>query len=307
MKQLTFIIVLFISCSNLFAQTEEEAVPTSPWIKGGRIGLNLNQSTLSNWAAGGASSVSGNAFFSVIADYKDDKQFWNNSLDLGYGLLKEEDSERQKTEDKIVLMSSYGRQLSDTQDKWFYSAALDFRTQFDEGFDLGSDTPDKPISDFMAPAYMLVTLGLDWKPVDYFSVKFGVLSSKMTFVLDDTLSAAGAFGVEPGDKFRFEGGGTLVLNFNKEIFENVTYISNLTLFSNYEQSPDKIDVNWENTLNMKINKFLTANIYNQLIYDYDVKFEEFDTDGNLIKSEERVQFKNILGLGIAYNFGGSRG
>jgi hypothetical protein len=135
----------------------------------------------------------------------------------------------------------------------------------------------------------------------------------MTFVNDQILADAGAYGVDPrdgdvaGKKFRSEFGGTFVANFNKEIFENTTLTSNLLLFANYIESPLRVDVNWENTLNMKINNFLTANIYNQLIYDYDIQFDVLDADGNVTGTEDKVQFKNILGLGLAYNFGGQRG
>ena len=295
------LILIAIVC---FTQVAIAQTDTTYWKKGGSLGLNFNQATLSNWAAGGASSVSGAGYLTVIADYAKGDTYWKNSFEIGYGLLKEKGRAQQKTEDKIILTSSYGKQLSQSNDKWFYSASLDFRTQFAEGFADGDN--DQYISRFLAPAYLLTSAGFNWKPSEYFSVKFGVLSGKMTIVNDDTLAARGAFGVDPGEKIRMELGGTITANFNKEIFENGQFISNLILFSNYLEYPERIDVNWENTLNMKINSVLSANLYNQLIYDYDIRFDVVGENGE-ITTEDRVQFKNILGLGLTYKFGGSRG
>ncbi len=307
MKKYFLFSYLILSTFFSYSQTD-----TTYWNKGGKIGVNFNQSTLSNWAAGGSSSVSGGAYFSQFFDYLKGRSKWNTSLELGYGLIKEEGTPQRKTDDKIILSSSYGYQLSANDTKWFMSALLDFRTQFDEGFD--SEEPDKLISNFMAPAYLLSTIGIEWKPTNYFSMGIGPLSSKYTFVFDQTLADAGAYGVDPGKNIRAELGGTVAATFDKEIFENVQLKSNLMLFSNYMKNPDKIDVNWENTINMKINSVLSANLFNQLIYDYDVRFDVVDDAGTPILdgngdpvTEDKVQFKNILGIGISYKFGGVRG
>lgn len=298
--KLTKLIFLYLALPiAAVAQTD-----TTYWNVGGNLGANFNQSTLTNWAAGGANSVAGAAYANFIFDYAKDRAVWQNTVELGYGFIQESGEEQRKADDKIVLNSSYGYKLSPTSDTWKLNALLDFRTQFAEGFN--DDDYDNYISKFMAPAYLLASLGIDYNPVEYFSVKFGPLSSKMTIVMDDSLSSIGAFGVDPGDEIRLELGGLLTARFQKEIFTNGTLTSNLQLFTNYLDHPDRIDVNWENNLVMRINNFLSANIYNQLIYDYDVKFEKLDADGNLIDLEERVQFKNILGLGLTVTFGGVR-
>jgi len=48
---------------------------------------------------------------------------------------------------------------------------------------------------------------------------------------------------------------------------------------------------------MKINKFLTANITTNLLYDDDIMIK--DADGNI---GPRVQFKEILGVGLTFKF-----
>lgn len=108
---------------------------------------------------------------------------------------------------------------------------------------------------------------------------------------------AGAFGVEPGRKSRFEFVGSVKLFFKTDLMKNVSLRKNLVMLTNYLDEPQNIDVNWEVYLNMRINQYLSANISTHLIYDDDV----------MIKNKEgiegaRVQFKEIFGIGFSYKF-----
>ncbi|MEP2026637.1 MAG: DUF3078 domain-containing protein [Reichenbachiella sp.] len=300
MKQ--FILSIFLlSPAILFAQSD-----TTYWNKGGSFGINFNQATLTNWAAGGSSSIAGGTYFKYFFDYKKGNNRWKNTIDMGIGLIKEAESKERKSDDRLVFTSSYGKKI-DAKEVWFYNATVDFRTQFAKGYGETDVNQENYISKFMAPGYLMVSLGIDWKPKEYFSITISPLTSKITFVNDDQLAAIGAFGVDPGDKYRAELGGKFLATFDKEIFTNGTLTSTLILFSNYTENPEKIDVNWENTLTMKINNVLSANIYNQIIYDYDIKFEEVDGSGDVIGFTDKWQFKNIIGLGLALQFGGKRG
>ncbi|MEO9966417.1 MAG: DUF3078 domain-containing protein [Reichenbachiella sp.] len=296
-----FIAILVMVSSSLFAQTD-----TTYWNKGGAFGINFTQATLTNWSAGGSSSISAATNFKYFFDYKRKNVLWKNTLDMGIGVIKEEESKQRKADDRLVFTSSYGRKIKEN-DKWYYNATIDFRTQFAKGFSAEDVNQENYISKFMAPGYLMASMGVDWRPNEYFSITISPLTGKFTFVNDDRLAAAGAFGVDPGNKLRSEIGGKFIATFDKEIFKNGSLTSNLILFTNYTKNPNKVDVNWENTLTMKINDVLSANIYNQIIYDFDIKFEKFDTDGTLVSSEDKWQFKNIFGLGLALKFGGTRG
>lgn len=304
MKKLLLVLILI---SPLFTYAQSD---TTYWNKGGKFGANISQSTLTNWSAGGSNTIAGAVYFNYIFDYKKDDILWQNTIDMGIGWIKEARSEQQKADDRLVLTSSFGKKLSSNNDKWFYNVTADFRTQFAKGYNAEDDpNQTKPISKFMAPGYLLTSLGIDYRPNDHFNVAISPITGKFTFVQDDSLSAAGAFGVDPGEKFRAELGMSMKASFNKEIVENVQFTSNLLLFSDYIENPDKIDVNWENILTLKVNDWLSANIYNQIIYDYDIKFYDVDGAGEPILSTEtdKWQFKNIIGLGLALQFGGSRG
>ena len=92
--------------------------------------------------------------------------------------------------------------------------------------------------------------------------------------------------------------------------ENVSFQTNIDLFSNYSEDPQNIDVNWDNVLSMKINKFLTSTITTSLIYDHDIKIQETKSDGTPKLDAEgnpeigpRTQFKYVIAVGFQYKFG----
>jgi hypothetical protein len=64
-----------------------------------------------------------------------------------------------------------------------------------------------------------------------------------------------------------------------------------------------VDVNWDLLLNFTINEYLSASLVTQLIYDYDIKFGT-DTTGDGVPDtfSDRVQFKELFGLGLTYSF-----
>jgi len=306
-----FLIAFFFSIpSVLLAQSSD----TTYWSSGGVSSITFSQVTLNNWAAGGNNSVAFNGYLNLHADYTKDRSIWENSLELGYGLVKQEKSDFVKSDDKINLTMKYGRQLVKDKNKLYWSMNFNFRSQFDDGF--APDDPDTPISKFLAPGYLVIALGLDWKPSEYFSLTYAPLTGKITIVSDQSLADAGAFGVDPaqvdnagviiagtGSKSRSEFGSYLTASFKKEILENINLESKIQLFSNYKENPQNVDVNWENALIMKINKYLSASIINQLIYDEDIDIPDFDENGTQTGASPKVQFKNILGLGLSYNFG----
>ena len=157
------------------------------------------------------------------------------------------------------------------------------------------------ISNFFAPAYLTAAVGLSYQPNAYFSAFLAPVSGKMTFVTVPELRER--YGVDPGRSTRSEFGGYLRTVFSKNDFQapflrNITLTSKLDLFSNYLDHPQYIDVNWELLIAMKVNKFLSVNINTNLIYDFDVKTKNADgTDG-----PAKVQFKELLGIGLSYNF-----
>jgi hypothetical protein len=317
MKTRTIVtILLIIGCSvKIYGQVTEaekalrtqSADTINGWKKGGVLAVTLAQTSLTNWASGGQNSVSVNGLFSGFANYKKGKAVWDNSLDLGYGLLKQGKSEDfRKTDDKIDFLSKYGHEAFKN---FYYAALFNFKTQMTPGYNYPDAT--NKISDLFSPAYITLALGLDYKPNAYFSAFIAPFTGKFTFVTDQTLSDLGAFGVTPGKTSRSEFGGYLRAiysknDFKSEFLKNVSFTTKIDLFSNYADKPQNIDVNWETLIAMKVNKYLTVNLNTQLIYDDNIKVPFDKNDNGVVETGEsvgsKIQFKEIFGVGLAYNF-----
>jgi hypothetical protein len=301
-KTIQFLLLVGI-VSFTASTTQAQDADTTYWTKGGVAALTFSQVSLTNWAAGGNNNVSVNGFFNLFANYKKSKLDWSNNLEMGYGVVKQgQDATPQKTDDIIIATTQLGYQLKG--DKLFWSSLLDFRTQFVEGL----DEEGNRISDRMAPGYLLVATGLDWKPSPVFSLTYAPVTGKFTFVTDDALAAAGAFGVTPGENFRAELGSFLKMKLAKDnIVKNVNFSSKLELFTNYVENFGNVDINWQNLVAMKVNSWLTVNWQTQLIYDDDIKIASgVDASGEPTGFAPRTQFKSVFGVGLSFQFGDSK-
>lgn len=286
------------------------------WKMSGVFGVNFAQTSLTNWAAGGQNSIALNGFFSYNADYYKGKSVWTNSLDMGYGLLRQgKETGFMKTDDKIDLLSKYGRQAFKD---FYYAGMFNFKTQMAPGYNYPNDSVK--ISDWLAPAYAVAAIGLDYKPNKYFSAFLAPFTGKLTYVGNQQLADLGAFGVDKaefdnngvlvkkGIRTKYEFGGYIRLiysrnNFEHALLKNVSFTTKLDLFSNYLHNTQNVDINWETLISLKVNKYITVTINNNMIYDDDITiYVDKDNDGVIDAQGPRLQIKNILGVGFAYKF-----
>lgn len=283
------LILLFLLPAFAFAQDETK---DTLWTTSGSTTFNFSQVSLNNWAAGGKSSMSGVFMVNYAANYKKDKISWDNTFDFRYGFLKEEDQKLRKSDDMIDISSKLGIAA---KGNWNYSGLLNFKSQFASGYNY-PDT-DNPISKFMAPGYLNLGLGMDYK-TDKISVLLAPVSGKFTFVTDNDLADAGAFGVDPGDKMRSELGAIAKVQLKTDIMKNVTLDSKIDLFSNYMDKPQNIDIDWTMKIIMKVNDYLSANLITQMIYDDDVLILDPDSGSEV----PRLQFMESFGVGLTFKF-----
>lgn len=284
---------------------------TDGWKKNVLTSLNLTQTSLTNWAAGGQNSFSGNGLLALSGSYKKGKGMWENYLDIGYGTIKQGKSAPWwKTDDKFDLTSKYGRKITGD---WYYAALMNFKTQMAPGYNYPNDSIK--ISDLLTPGYLIGALGINFIPDTNFTLFIAPVTAKTTFMNDQKLADAGAFGVDPaeydatgklvsnGKTIRTEFGSFLRLFYKKSLMENIFFQTKLDLFSNYMNNPQNIDVSWEILLAMKVNKYFTANLNTHLLYDDDTDIEvDSNSDGITDKTGPRTQFKEILAVGFSYTF-----
>jgi len=279
--------ILFVMAAVSAVMAENENKEEGPWKFEGFISQQLNQVSFSNWAAGGENNFTTTSIFNLSGVYEKDRNSWENKLDLAYGFIRTGDTPARKSTDRIKFLSKYARKMTD---KLSLAALADFQSQFAKGYKY-PDT-EVVISKFLSPGFLTTSVGLEYKPVDYFSVYLSPAAGKFTFVTDPDLSAAGAFGVPAGEKVNPEFGAYASITFDKEVFENVKIASKLDLFNNFTDSDKdnrkRIDVNWLTGVNMKINRFLSASLGLHLIYDHDISSD--------------VQLHQMLGVGFSYSF-----
>jgi len=270
------------------------------WKHKNLIGFDMNEVAFVNWNAGGQNSVSGLFRVEFARIYKKLHTVWKNEVSARYGLNEQQDKGLIKTDDEIRLASTFGYR-KDTISNWYFSSLFNFKTQFTDGYQNPEDTD--PISKFFAPAYVYLGVGAQFNPrAKTFSIYLSPLTLKSTYVFDDTLSAEGAFGVEPGQTTRHELGILVQTKWEKEIFKNVAIVNNLDLYTDYINNFGNIDVDWVLSFQFKINKLFQANFRGHLIYDDDIKIKETDENGDIETLGAQVQLKQQLGIGIVYSF-----
>lgn len=307
MKRVIFAAAMILAVMNVVSQTTEaekqlltqKEDTLMGWKKGGVINISTSQTSLTNWASGGQSSVAIGGLLSLFAHNKQEKSLWENYLDMAYGSMKQgKDAGWWKTDDKIDFTSKYGLKAAE---KLYYAGLVNFKTQLTNGYNYPDD--EAKISGFFAPAYLLGALGIDYRPSENFTLFVAPVTLKMTFVNDDDLADAGAFGVDPGDHLRSEFGGYLRAFLKKDLMENITFQTKLDLFSNYLDNPECIDVSWESLLSLKVNKFISATLSTHLLYDDDVNIAiDNNDDGTPDEFGPRVQFKEVLAIGFSVKF-----
>jgi len=254
------------------------------WKHTGLTSLTVGQSSLTNWVAGGNNTFTGDFIFNVSMNYLKDKVFWDNNLAVEYGTVYSSATDWEKSADKLNLTSIAGRKISKD---WSLSALLNFYTQFANGYDY-TVSNRQYISTLMAPGYLNIALGFTYKPSAKYTLFLSPISERATFVLDDSLSRAGAFGVTPGKRSMFETGAYVLASTTQKISNNLNVISTADFFTPYSKDFGHVDVNWDLLVNYKLNKLLTATLNTTLRY-----YE---------KESVKIQFKEILGLGFIYNF-----
>lgn len=293
MKQYLLLALLIIGISGIETRAQIVKVDsTSNWRKSFRGGLNLNQAAFSsNWKGGGSNSLGLNMLVNYKANYKKNKSSWDTEIDLQYGFVRNDGQGFRKTLDRIFVDTKYGYGISKN---WDLYTSLNFLSQFGPGYTYG-DTSKSIISDFMAPAFITSSWGLEYHPVDYFKVRISPFSPRITVVKDGARFAPlvdpiKPYGVDTTETIRTEWlAFQLSADFNKDIAKNINLKWRYLLFANYETlEMKKIDHRLDLSLTARVNKFITTSFGLIALYDFD--------------QDDEVQMSQLLNVGILYTF-----
>ena len=278
MKKILFYIPLFIIQIS-FAQESQEP---PRWVKKGIVTFLVNQSAFDNWIAGGTSNFSGTTGINFDLNYQKNDWTWDNKLLANFGLTKIKNQDVQKSSDILEWNSVVGKKASND---WYYSAFLNFKTQF--AGDLNGERED--LTKFFSPAYIQFGPGMLWKKSDNLKVNIAPLTSRF-IIVDSSLTLANNayFGVEQGKSSRYELGGAIGVYYKFDVMKNISVENILNLYSNYLEDPQNVDLDHTLNLVMTVNKFISANLTYQSIYD-----------DNAFKG---LQTRQIFGVGVNYKF-----
>lgn len=288
--------ILILSSFSINAQKEEEVQPDG-WSSEGKFQVLFNQSAFNKeWSGGGTSSVAANLMLDYNLNYKKGDFTWDNKLISNYGLTKLKGDEfARKTSDRFEINSIAGKQL--TNSNWYYSFFTNFRTQFTKGYVYSKNAEGLPVrtetTHFISPAYLQFGPGMMWKKSEDLWINIAPATSRFIFVDDKFTSITGYedesyYGVKEGKSSRYELGASFTGYSKLEVMKNVTFENTLSLYSNYLDEPGNIDIDYLMNIGMSVNKWITADLIFQAIYD-----------DNTIGA---FQIREVFGAGFNYTF-----
>ncbi len=288
-------------------KTDTTKAPPKPWKIKNAVSLTFSQVSLTNWVAGGENTISGNGHYGFGSSYNKGNNSWENTFDIAYGQTRQGSAKNIKNDDRIDVSSKFGRKASKA---WYYSVLASFKTQMFPGYNYPNDSTI--VSDWLAPGYLGLSVGMDYKPSDKLSIFMSPVSGRLTIVQRQDLANTGSYGVKgavydqsgnmikKGEHYLYEAGGLVRILLTQPIIKTkLVWNSKLEFFTNYIKDPQNIDVNWENTVEAKLNSWLTARFFMLAIYDDNARIGK-DTNGDGVDDRftPKIQIKEIFGLGI---------
>jgi len=304
MKYIVLSILIVLGASSVIAQDvvvnklrsetsrtikKEADTSTWKWKQGGILSFNLSQASLSNWAAGGDNfTLAVGGYFNYFVYHKKDRISFDNNLDVNLGYVQSTSIGGRKNDDRLDFLSKYGYKM-DSTGKWYLSSLFNFRSQFFDGYSF-SGTTATLTSTVLSPAYVVLSVGFDYKPTDKLSVFLSPLTSRSVIVASNKLAAKGVYGLDSGKHVLNELGAFATINYNNMIAKNITYKGRLDLFSNYRDKPWNTDLFMTNQFSIKINRNFSATYSLDLIYDDNVRIFGPNSDA------PGLQTKSLIGI-----------
>ncbi|MDC1161935.1 DUF3078 domain-containing protein [Tenacibaculum sp.] len=279
MKKLLIVVFLF-SAFCAICQTKTDSIPKKWKIKG-ELNFIFNQSSFSNWVAGGYNTIAGNLRINYDFNYKNNNWNWDNKLVTVFGLSHVSEKGFRKTEDRFNFNSLLGKK---SKNYWYFSFFNNFKTQYTRGYNY-KKTPKISVSNFLAPAYWSFGPGMLWKKSENARLNIAPATSRYTFVSDEF---SGSFGVQEGRNTNFGLGFNLSAYFKYLLMEDVTMENTLTVYSDYLDKPQNIDIDYQVNFFVKVNKYLSMNLGFHMIIDDN--------------ASSKIQLKEVFGLGVNYIF-----
>lgn len=243
-----------------------------------------------NWYKGGENHVSMLGMFNFEANYDNKRKItFTNKLEtkLGFQTSPSDLHHHFKTNaDLLRLTDKLGIQATK---RWYYTVMLQSWTQFYKAFKANSETVS---SDIMSPFESVLSVGMDYKLQKKRVNLTATLSpGAINMKYCDRAPLVTNYGIEAGKHSRFDFGSTVTINMTLKFCEQVNWVSRLYAFYDYK---DHLKAEWENTINLKVNKYLSTKLFLYPRFDNNVTKKNPD--------DKYIQFNEYLSVGLDLNF-----
>ena len=133
MKRMKITLAIIIGSFGYTDAQQTQPADTSYWQTSLKGIFGINQSSFSNWQAGGENSFAFNTLMEFTSDYNRGTQSWTNRIKAGYGSTNQKSTGFRKNDDVLSFETKYGYKFISDQPDWLWSTAINFLTQFAEG------------------------------------------------------------------------------------------------------------------------------------------------------------------------------
>ena len=337
------------------------------WKYGGFLGVNFGQVALVNWAAGGQNSISIQANANGFLTFEHKHLLWDNQLNFSLGGIAQGRIRQPHPANKypfrknvdILQITSRVGYIIDNKKHWMATFLADLKTNllngYDySGYDAGTATDRQLTSTPFSPSYLLLSLGINYKPASFFSLYLSPATAKLAMMNGSTLQTQGdtsagrftrvdrtRYGLDNGTTFHASVGAYLRMDFQKDIWKNINVKTALELFQSYtdkhildgivqseltaiyaldpsqQTAPNASTknlqnhlyydnrgntyVNWLTNITFKVNKYITASLETQLLYDQTAAVPHLLPNGSTYLGRG-TQFREAFTLGFGYKF-----
>jgi len=281
------------------AKPERLAPKKRYWFYNGNHKIQLSQNYISkNWYMGGVRNINLINRHDLTFNYKKDKFQANNYAEWKLNLYTNPNDTIHYSsigEDLVRIYSDFGLQAIH---HWFYSSNIEIKTQLFKNF---GENSRQAVSSAFAPLYINVSfLGMRYqiektfpsvkgKKVN-FNLDLSPLSIKYVAVLNPSIDPA-RFGINEGSRHLMNFGSAVNARWLFYFNKYVNFNSRFYYFTNYET----VTAEFENTLNMPINRYFSTVVY---------LFVRYDDNKQIVKDPALgyFQLNELLSFGFNYSW-----